>query len=85
MGTMAPPSLTPGPRGNGSEAPGGLTPAARRLLTKTTLGSAAARRAEVMERNSAWDRSSSAAGSRERELNKVRWTPTPSPVTRRGL
>lgn len=59
--------------------PGLLTPAARRLLDRTAGGggTAAARRAEVMRQESNWE------GSKARELAKVRWTPSPSPVTRR--
>ncbi|PCH33818.1 hypothetical protein WOLCODRAFT_94253 [Wolfiporia cocos MD-104 SS10] len=78
-GVMPPPSWTP----RRAEAGGGLTPAAKRLLDRTTMGTAAARRAEAMGRMSGWE-SSSAARAREKDLNKVRWTPTPSPVTRRG-
>ncbi|KAI0348443.1 hypothetical protein BDW22DRAFT_1350657 [Trametopsis cervina] len=70
---MAPPTWTP------RRAEGSLTPAARRLLDRTTLGTAAARRAEVMGRQAGWEGSK----AREQELNRVRWTPTPSPVTRR--
>ncbi|KAI0694906.1 nuclear protein DGCR14 [Cytidiella melzeri] len=73
-GSMAPPSWTP------RRAEGGLTPAAKRLLDRTTLGTAAARRAEVMGRQAGWE----GAKAREQDLNRVRWTPTPSPVTRRG-
>ncbi|TFK41043.1 nuclear protein DGCR14 [Crucibulum laeve] len=75
-GSMAPPSWTP----RRSEAAGNLTPAARRLLERSTMGTAAVKRAEAMERKAAWD---SASKGKERELNQVRWTPTPSPITRR--
>jgi len=68
-GSMAPPSWTPASR-RGSQAAGNLTPAAKRLLSRT-MGTGAQRRAEVMEKNAAW------AGSKERDINKVRWTPTP--------
>ncbi|OSD03627.1 hypothetical protein PYCCODRAFT_1434538 [Trametes coccinea BRFM310] len=77
-GSMPPPSWTP----RKAEAPGSLTPAARRLLDRTTMGTAAARRADAMGRLSGWE--SNADRARERDLQKVRWTPTPSPVTRRG-
>ena len=63
-GSMAPPSWTP----RRSEAMGNLTPAARRLLERTAMGTAATRRAEAMERHS----------GKERDLDRVRWTPTPS-------
>ncbi|KAF5312643.1 hypothetical protein D9619_003170 [Psilocybe cf. subviscida] len=75
-GSMAPPSMTP----RRSEAAGSLTPAARRLLERTTLGTAATRRADAMERTAGWTQNST---SKERDLNRVRWTPTPSPVTRK--
>ncbi|KAI0361249.1 hypothetical protein OH77DRAFT_1468620 [Trametes cingulata] len=77
-GSMPPPSWTP----RKSEAPGSLTPAARRLLDRTTMGTAASRRADAMGRLSGWEGGSDR--SKERDLQKVRWTPTPSPVTRRG-
>ncbi|KAI0652210.1 nuclear protein DGCR14 [Trametes meyenii] len=76
-GSMPPPSWTP----RKSDAPGSLTPAAKRLLDRTTMGTAASRRADAMGRLSGWE---SADRSKERDLQKVRWTPTPSPVTRRG-
>lgn len=75
-GSMPPPSWTP------RRAEGALTPAARRLLDRTTMGTAAARRADAMNKASGWEGNSSKA--REQDLNRVRWTPTPSPVTRRG-
>jgi len=74
-GSMAPPSWTP----RRADAPGNLTPAARRLLDRTTLGTAAARRADAMGKASSWGGN---GGSKEKDLNHVRWTP--SPVTRRG-
>ncbi|EIW64427.1 uncharacterized protein TRAVEDRAFT_33212 [Trametes versicolor FP-101664 SS1] len=75
-GSMPPPSFTP----RKSEAPGSLTPAARRLLDRSTMGTAASRRADAMGRLSGWE----GERSKERDLQKMRWTPTPSPVTRRG-
>lgn len=77
---MAPPSWTP----KRAEAQGGLTPAAKRLLDRTTMGSAAARRAEAMSRMAGWEGSGSDRRTgKEKDLNRVRWTPTPSPVTRK--
>ncbi|KAG6911875.1 hypothetical protein DXG01_000122 [Tephrocybe rancida] len=75
-GSMAPPSWTP----RRSEAAGNLTPAARRLLERSTMKTAGMRRAEAMERSAGWE---SGAKVKDKELNRVRWTPTPSPVTRR--
>jgi len=72
-GDMGPPSMTP----RRADASATLTPAAKRLLNRTTMGTAAARRAEAMGRMAGWE------GKKERDLNRVRWTPTPSPVTRR--
>jgi len=67
---MPPPSWTPR-----ADAPGNLTPAAKRLLERTTFGSAAAsRRAEAMEKGAAWD----AGKGRGQEPNQIRWTPTPN-------
>lgn len=40
------------------------------------MGTAAARRAEVMQRIAGWE------GGKEKDLGKVRWTPSPSPVRR---
>ncbi|KAG9314468.1 nuclear protein DGCR14 [Chiua virens] len=74
-GSMAPPSWTP----RRADAPGNLTPAAKRLLDRTTLGTAAARRADAMGKISGWSNGSS---GKEKDLNHVRWTPTP--VTRKG-
>ncbi|KAF8898621.1 nuclear protein DGCR14 [Infundibulicybe gibba] len=68
-GGMGPPSWTP----RRSEAAGNLTPAARRLLERSTLGSAALKRAEVMERKAGWDD----GRGKDKDLNRVRWTPTP--------
>ncbi|KAI0639743.1 nuclear protein DGCR14 [Trametes polyzona] len=75
-GSMPPPSWTP----RKSDAPGSLTPAAKRLLDRTTMGTAASRRADAMGRLSGWE----GDRTKERDLQKVRWTPTPSPITRRG-
>ncbi|KAI1793891.1 nuclear protein DGCR14 [Ganoderma leucocontextum] len=73
--SMPPPSFTP----RRADAPGSLTPAAKRLLDRSTMGTAASRRADAMGRLAGWE------GERNtRDLQKVRWTPTPSPVTRRG-
>ncbi|CCL98980.1 uncharacterized protein FIBRA_00988 [Fibroporia radiculosa] len=77
--SMPPPSWTP----RKAEA-GGLTPAARRLLDRTTMGTAASRRAEAMGKMAGWE-GSSANKAKDKDLNRVRWTPTPSPVARRGL
>ncbi|KAH7911927.1 nuclear protein DGCR14 [Hygrophoropsis aurantiaca] len=73
-GTMGPPTWTP----RRAEAPGNLTPAAKRLLDRTSMGTAAARRAEAMGRMAGWEM------GKDKDLNRVRWTPTPSPVARRG-
>ncbi|TBU34575.1 nuclear protein DGCR14 [Dichomitus squalens] len=73
--SMPPPSFTP----RRADAPGSLTPAAKRLLDRTTMGTAASRRADAMGRLAGWE-----GDRKERDLQKVRWTPTPSPVTRRG-
>ncbi|OCH95770.1 hypothetical protein OBBRIDRAFT_744950 [Obba rivulosa] len=77
-GAMPPPSWTP----RRADAPGNLTPAARRLLDRTTMGTAAARRAEVMGRAAGWE-GAAKAREKEKDMSRVRWTPTPSPVTRR--
>ncbi|KAJ7235898.1 nuclear protein DGCR14 [Mycena haematopus] len=71
-GAMAPPSWTP----RRSEAAGNLTPAARRLLDRTTMGAMASRRAEAMDRIAGWD-------GKQKDLNRVRWTPTPSAAPKR--
>ncbi|KAH9944095.1 nuclear protein Es2-domain-containing protein [Epithele typhae] len=73
--SMPPPSFTP----RKSDAPGSLTPAAKRLLDRTTMGTAASRRADAMGRLAGWE-----GDRKERDLQRVRWTPTPSPVTRRA-
>ncbi|OJA10826.1 hypothetical protein AZE42_00285 [Rhizopogon vesiculosus] len=73
-GSMGPPSWTP----RRADAPGNLTPAAKRLLDRTTMGTAAVRRAEAMGRMSGWG----PGRTGERDLNRVRWTPTP---TARGV
>lgn len=73
--SMAPPNWTP----RRADAPGNLTPAAKRLLDRTTLGTAAARRADAMGKMSDWGGNGS---SKEKNLNHMRWTPTP--VTRKG-
>ena len=65
-GDMGPPTWTP----KRVEAMGNLTPAAKRLLNKTM----ASRRSDAMEKSSNWQGGSSA---KEKDLNKVRWTPTP--------
>ena len=62
-GDMAPPSWTP----RKSDAAGNLTPAARRLLERTTMGAATAKVQRI----------------EETDLNGVRWTPTPSSISRR--
>ncbi|KXN89917.1 hypothetical protein AN958_04921 [Leucoagaricus sp. SymC.cos] len=67
-GTMGPPTWTP----RRAEAAGNLTPAARRLLERSTLGTAAAKRVEA------------AGPGQERDLNRVRWTPTPTSGRRVG-
>lgn len=61
-GSMGPPSWTP----RRSEAVGNLTPAARRLLERTTVPS---RRTDIEQ---------SSGQPRETDLDRVRWTPTPS-------
>ncbi|TCD69981.1 hypothetical protein EIP91_005570 [Steccherinum ochraceum] len=78
-GSMPPPSWTP----KRAEAAGSLTPAARRLLDRTAMGTAAARRAQAMRQTAGWEGTSPSASAKDRDLNRVRWTPTPSPVTRR--
>lgn len=72
-GDMPPPSWTP----RRAEASGALTPAAKRLLDRTTMGTAASRRADAMGRTAGWE------SRKDKDLDRVRWTPTPSPVTRR--
>lgn len=75
QGSMPPPAWTP------RRAEGGLTPAAKRLLDRTTLSTAAARRADAMGRAAGWE---GQAKAREQDLNRVRWTPTPTAVTRKS-
>lgn len=65
-GDMGPPTWTP----KRADAVGNLTPAAKRLLNKTM----ASRRSDAMEKASNWQGGSSA---NERNMNNVRWTPTP--------
>ena len=72
-GDMPPPSWTP----RRAEASGSLTPAAKRLLDRSTMGTAASRRADAMGRAAGWEK------NKDKDLNRVRWTPTPSPVARR--
>lgn len=72
---MAPPSWTP----RRSNAAGNLTPAARRLLERSTVGTAAVRKAEAMERSAGWDTTGKGG---EKDLNRVRWTPTPNLIPR---
>jgi len=76
-GSMGPPSFTP----RRVDAPGNLTPAARRLLDRSTMGTAAARRAEAMQRTSQWQ---SNERTREKDLSHVRWTPTPTASGRKS-
>jgi protein DGCR14 len=78
MGNMAPPTWTP----RRAEAVGSLTPAARRLLDRTT-GTAAAKRAQAMEQAAGWGNRGREAGG-EQDLSRVKWTPTPGPAARRG-
>ena len=70
---MPPPSWTP----RRAEASGSLTPAAKMLLDRSTMGTAASRRAEAMGKVAGWE------NNKDKDLNRVRWTPTPGPVTRR--
>ena len=72
---MPPPPATP----KKAEALGALTPAARRLLGRTTSGIASSRRAEAMDKSAGWDGSK----QKEKDMNKVRWTPSPAPVAKR--
>ncbi|EJD52195.1 hypothetical protein AURDEDRAFT_111627 [Auricularia subglabra TFB-10046 SS5] len=65
-GTMPPPRT---PR----EGAGMLTPAAKRLLERTS----GARRAEAMSRSAGWE-----GAKKERDMGHVRWTPSPSPRRR---
>ena len=72
---MPPPSWTP----RKADAAGSLTPAARRLLDRTTTSVASARRADAMGKTQQWESSK----TKERDLNRVRWTPSPAPVARK--
>jgi protein DGCR14 len=76
--SMGPPTWTP------RRTEGNLTPAARRLLDRSTMGTAATRRAEAMGRMAGWEGSGGGGKGKEKDLGHVRWTPTPSPVARRG-
>jgi protein DGCR14 len=67
-GSMAPPEATPR---RVAAAAGNLTPAAKRLLDRTTMGT---RRAEAMEKKAAWERSHKG----DTDLSRVRWTPSPA-------
>jgi protein DGCR14 len=71
---MLPPSWTP----RKLDAQGNLTPAARRLLDRTTMSTGASRRADVMERMAGWSK-----GGKQEEAMALRWTPTPDAVSRR--
>lgn len=77
-GSMPPPNWTP----RKADAAGGLTPAAKRLLDRTTISVAGSRRANAMGKTSGWE-SSSAKAKAEKDLNKIRWTPSPAPVARK--
>ena len=70
-GDMGPPTGGMTPRR--ADAPGSLTPAAKRLLDRTTMGTAASRRAEAMGRMAGWE----GKGAKDKDLSRVRWTPTP--------
>ncbi|KAH8120406.1 nuclear protein DGCR14 [Phellopilus nigrolimitatus] len=76
-GSMPPPSWTP----RRADSVGSLTPAAKRLLDRSTTGVANARRADAMGKTTGWE--SNKAKAKERDLNKVRWTPSPAPVARK--
>lgn len=78
-GSMPPPNWTP----RKADAAGGLTPAAKRLLDRTTIGVAGSRRADAMGKTSGWESSSAKAKAKEKDLNKIRWTPSPAPVARK--
>ncbi|KAF9651905.1 hypothetical protein BDM02DRAFT_425286 [Thelephora ganbajun] len=65
-GDMGPPTWTP----KRAEVMGNLTPAAKRLLNRTM----ASRRSDAMEKTSNWQEGSS---TKEKDLSKIRWTPTP--------
>lgn len=99
-GSMPPPNWTPGrqtPRTPRKvDAVGTLTPAARRLLDRSTASVAGARRADAMGKTAGWQGRSGAGkngkngnvgkeslSEKERDLGRVRWTPSPAPVSRR--
>jgi protein DGCR14 len=46
------------------------------------MGTAASRRADAMGRMAGWEANSGKIG--HKDLNNVRWTPTPGPVARKG-
>ncbi|TDL28381.1 hypothetical protein BD410DRAFT_218567 [Rickenella mellea] len=69
--SMGPPTWTP----RRIDAAVTLTPAAKRLLDRSTSGVASSRRADAMGKTTGWEGSSKA---KERDLNKVRWTPSPA-------
>ncbi|KAG6820371.1 hypothetical protein H0H93_001342 [Arthromyces matolae] len=74
--SMGPPSWTP----RRSDAAGNLTPAAKRLLERSTMRSTGGRRVEASNRTVGWDSSTKV---QDKDLSQIRWTPTPSCVTRR--
>ncbi|EGN94710.1 hypothetical protein SERLA73DRAFT_187770 [Serpula lacrymans var. lacrymans S7.3] len=76
-GSMGPPTWTP----RRADAPGNLTPAAKRLLDRTSMKTAAVRRAEAMSRTSGWEGNGK---GKDVDLNRVRWTPTPNISSRGG-
>lgn len=78
-GLMPPPPSTPCK----ADAMGALTPAGRRLLDRTTTGVAGSRRADAMGKASGWEGRSAKAKDKEKDLNKLRWTPSPAPVARK--
>lgn len=80
-GSMPPPTSTP----RKADAMGALTPAGRRLLDRTTTSVAGARRADAMGKASGWEGKSAKSKEKEKDLNKVRWTPSPAPVARKSL
>jgi protein DGCR14 len=67
-GSMAPPTSLP----RKADAAGNLTPAAKSLLNRTAFGTAKLKLHSVSGRE------------KEMDLNRVRWTPTPSSAVRRG-
>jgi len=72
---MPPPHWTP----RKADAPGNLTPAAKRLLDKTTMASTSARRRT--DTIGGWGNNRGVG--QEKGLHDVRWTPTPNPVARK--